>query len=514
MAVAMDPAQPGATPLSQTTADLENGTMIDVNTPSTLSKTEKEESIHDVDGQDIAEGFPADDPRNPYSWSTKRRVLHSLAATVAYFSLILGNAIYVPSVSFVVEKFHVGPTLSVLPITLYSLGFVFGPAVGTAFTELYGRQYFFKGALLLAMVFTIVAGNATTFRTLCIARFFAGAFGSPITGIFGGVLNDMWDIPRESLGTQMTVIYGAISVIAPFIAPLVGGAIIQDTGNWRWTFHLEAIMLGFSFLCNLFTPETYRPILLAKYYPDRPRAHRITIKDAIRIGFGRPFNMLLRDSINLPTCVLGGFYQAVLYVYYVAYPILFESTYHFSVYHTGLTFLGLMVGAILGITLLGVLDKRVYLPKKIKAEAQGLQVPPEERLLPGIIGSVLFPIALFWLAWTGRSSIHWAAPTMSGVLFGIAFIPCSVSLPLYKNEVYGASFGASAFAADTAVRFLLSATFPLFTEQMIRKLKFEWAISLLAFLSLLCIPCFLFVYKFGARMRETSLYKPGTTQVV
>lgn len=240
------------------------------------------------------------------------------------------------------------------------------------------------------MAFTLVGGYSNTFRTLCVARFFAGAFGSPVAAVFAGVLNDIWDVPREALGNQMIVLYGAVAVLAPFVAPLIGGAMIDDTGNWRWTFYFQAILLGATFLFNVFTPETFRPTLLAKYHPGTKNIPRITWRDAIRVGFGRPLNMLIRDPINLPTCVIGAFYQAVLYVYYVAYPILFEGEYHFTVYHTGLTFLPLLVGGLIGILLMGILDKRVYMPRKLKAEAQGLPVQPELRLIPGMVGSFIY----------------------------------------------------------------------------------------------------------------------------
>ena len=48
---------------------------------------------------------------------------------------------------------------------------------------------------------------------------------------------------------------------------------------------------------------------------------------------------------------------------------------------------------------------------------------PEWRLPPVIVGGVSFAIGLFWFGWTGFDpSIHWIAPTLSGLCTGFGIM--------------------------------------------------------------------------------------------
>jgi len=48
-----------------------------------------------------------------------------------------------------------------------------------------------------------------------------------------------------------------------------------------------------------------------------------------------------------------------------------------------------------------------------------------------------------------------------------------LALPVYKNDVYLAQYGTSAFAADVITRYLFSAAMLLFTIQIINGLGFD-----------------------------------------
>jgi hypothetical protein len=39
------------------------------------------------------------------------------------------------------------------------------------------------------------------------------------------------------------------------------------------------------------------------------------------------------------------------------------------------------------------------------------------------------------LAWTGRASIHWAAPCLSGLLFGFGYVLAIVNLHQHDNRL-------------------------------------------------------------------------------
>lgn len=87
---------------------------------------------------------------------------------------------------------------------------------------------------------------------------------------------------------------------------------------------------------------------------------------------------------------------------------------------------------------------------------------PEWRLPPVIIGGVLFAIGLFWFGWTGyREDIHWIAPTLSGLFTGFGLMAIFLQCLNYLIDAY-LMFAASAIAANTFLRSLCGAVFPLF----------------------------------------------------
>lgn len=81
-------------------------------------------------------------------------------------------------------------------------------------------------------------------------------------------------------------------------------------------------------------------------------------------------------------------------------------------------------------------------------------------------------------------------------------------VPVYRNDFYGYRYGASALAADNIVRYTVSAAIPLFTVQMIDGLGFGWAMSLLAFISLLLMPVPWVLFRWGSSLKKRSKYLP------
>lgn len=109
-------------------------------------------------------------------------------------------------------------------------------------------------------------------------------------------------------------------------------------------------------------------------------------------------------SLDLWSALLLG----ILYLTFQAFPIIFGQVHHFSDELTGLTFLGIGIGMLLGLALQPLFNKSVapclYMSsdlthkirqmKRIVQENNG-NLPPEARLIPAQIGAVLVPISLY-----------------------------------------------------------------------------------------------------------------------
>lgn len=67
-------------------------------------------------------------------------------------------------------------------------------------------------------------------------------------------------------------------------------------------------------------------------------------------------------------------------------------------------------------------------------------------------------------------------------------------------------YAASVLAANSVLRSLFGAAFPLFTTQMYHTLGIHWASSIPAFLALACLPFPFLFYKYGTPIRMKCKY--------
>lgn len=75
-------------------------------------------------------------------------------------------------------------------------------------------------------------------------------------------------------------------------------------------------------------------------------------------------------------------------------------------------------------------------------------------------------------------------------------------------------FAASVLAANSVLRSLFGAVFPLFTRYMYDDLGIHWASSIPAFLALACVPFPFLFYKYGDRIRAKCEYASEASNVL
>jgi len=70
-------------------------------------------------------------------------------------------------------------------------------------------------------------------------------------------------------------------------------------------------------------------------------------------------------------------------------------------------------------------------------------------------------------------------------------------------------YAASALAANSVLRSIFGAVFPLFVSPMMHNLGTSWGLTVFAFLTLLCAPIPFLFYRYGAAIRARSTFAPG-----
>ncbi|KAK0387064.1 hypothetical protein NLU13_5377 [Sarocladium strictum] len=447
------------------------------------------------------------DPRNPFNWSQPLKWFITLVVGLATLAVALVSSAYTGGIREIIEEFKISQELATLGVSLFVLGFAVGPLLWAPLSEVFGRQILFVITYGGLTAFNAGAAGSKGPATLLVTRFLAGSLGSsPLTNA-GGVIADMF--PASQRGLAMTLFASAPS-LGPIFGPIVGGFIGEGPG-WRWVLGFLAAFSGlFWIIGSLLVPETYAPVLLrrraeklskitGKVYRAKIEIDRgpVSLAQIMKVSLSRPWILLFKEPIVLLLSVYMAIIYGTLYMLFGAFPIVYQENRGWSQGIGGLAFLGVMVGMI-GAVIYSLLDNKRYV--RVEMENDGL-APPEARLPPGIVGSFAIPLGLFWFAWTNYTSIHWIVSVAAGVPFGFGMILEFLSIMNYLIDAY-TIFAASVLAANSVLRSLFGAAFPLFTTQMYSKLGIHWASSIPAFLALACVPFPFLFYKYGEAIRK------------
>ncbi|QIW98849.1 hypothetical protein AMS68_004367 [Peltaster fructicola] len=441
----------------------------------------------------VVEFDGSDDPCHPRNWPTGRKALIAIIACLGSFVACFDSAIFAAGAEEASQELHVSSEVIALGTSLFVLGFSFGPLFAPM-SEMVGRRWPLLISMIGTSIFAIGCATAKDIQTLLICRFFSGVFGSSPLCVAPGVLADLYNSTYRGVAVSLyaLTVYGG-----PFLGPVIGAQLATSSLGWRWSLYLPAI-LGFLNAILLIVPykETFpASILVQKAIRLRKQTRnwaihaeheRLEFDIYAMIGkyFTRPLRLLITEPIVLLISMYMSFIYGLVYAFLAALPYTFEHTYNMDVRSSNLPFLALLLGVTLSVSFI-LSQQRGYAHKL--QENNGKSVP-EWRLPPVIIGGVLFPIGLFWFAWTAYSQdIHWMVPVVSCVLIGFGllciFLPCFN----YLIDAY-LPVAASAVAANVMLRSAVAAAFPLFSRQLFANLGVQWAGTLLGCLATVMVP--------------------------
>ncbi|KAF4306781.1 major facilitator superfamily transporter [Botryosphaeria dothidea] len=468
---------------------------------------DREEYVVEFDGPD--------DPMHAQNWTLKKKLF--TAVILGYTTLVaaFGSSIFSSATRVVASKFGVSSEVGILGVSLYVLGFATGPILWAPGSELYGRR---KPLIISSFgfsIFFIACATAKDLQTVLLCRFWSGFFGAcPLTTV-AAVFSDMFD--NRTRGIAITV-FSMTVFTGPLLAPFTGGFITMSYLGWRWTQYIVAIMGFLAFGMNLiFLNETYPPVILVEKAAELRRRTKnwgihakqeeveIDFKELVEKNFSRPLRMLVTEPIVLLLSIYMAFVYGILYLFLTAYPIVFQQIHGMNLGVGGLPYFGMIVGQLLAGTFIVIRQ-----PGYQRKLAANNDVPiPEWRLPEVIIGGVSFSVGLFWFAWTGYTKdIHWIVPTLSGLCSGFGLMAIFLQSLNYLVDAY-LMFAASAIAANTFLRSLCGAGFPLFATYMFEGMGVQWAGTLLGCVAAVLVPVPILFYLKGAKIRERSAYAPS-----
>ncbi|KAJ2903387.1 uncharacterized protein MKZ38_009964 [Zalerion maritima] len=468
---------------------------------------EQEDYVVEFDGPD--------DPRHAQNWPLQKKVL--TAAMLGYTTMCSAftSSIFSSAIPFVGAEFKVSNEVGTLGMSLFVLGFAFGPSLWAPLSELKGRRLPIIIAMFGFSIFSLATATAKDLQTVLITRFFGGFFGACPLAVVGAVMGDLFD--NSTRGLAITLFSMAVFT-GPLLGPFVGGFIVMnDNMGWRWTQYLPCIMGFVAFSLDFFfLEETYPPAILVEKAAELRRQTanwgihakqeeiEVDFKELVTKNFSRPMRLLFGEPIVLLLSIYMSFIYGLLYLFMTAYPFIFQKVYGFSPGVAGLAFMGMVAGQIIAGG--AVIAQQPSYVKKLAAN-NGVSIP-EWRLPSVIAGGISFSIGIFWLGWTGYSGkIHWIVPVLSGLCTGFGLMSIFLQSLNYLVDAY-LMFAASAIAGNTFMRSLCGAAFPLFSTYMFDGMGIQWAATLLGVVAALLAPIPVFFYMYGAKIRQKSKFAP------
>lgn len=453
-----------------------------------------------------------DDTENPMNWSKSWKWVITLQLAFAAWVASFCSSAYSGGINYTIRDLHISKETALLGISLYVLGFVVGPLLWAPLSELYGRRIIFLGTFAAFTLLHLGGALCTNVATLLATRLLAGIFGvSPFTNS-GAALTDIWVARDRGVASSL---YACAPFLGPVIGPIVGGWVSMSRLGWHFVFWIMFIVAALSFLGFVFiAPETYPPVLLSRRARKLRRATQGRVvyiskydvgrsKDVFekfKINMARPFIFLVTEPIVLLLAIYIAIAYSILYVFFAAYPIVFQEQRHWSPGLGGLAFIGVGVGTTVGLCLSPLQNK--YYREAMARNSTGLPVP-EARLFSPMIGGVCLPIGLFWFAWTSPPHVFWLVPILAGVPFGTGVALVMQGLTQYLMDAYQ-TYGASALAATVVLRSICAAVLPVIIPIMYKNLGDQWAMGIFAFLVAACMPLPFLFYVYGPRIRQRS----------
>ncbi|KAI5299074.1 hypothetical protein KEM56_003545 [Ascosphaera pollenicola] len=451
-----------------------------------------------------------EDPENPMNFTKGKKWLLIGLISLMTFVSPLASSMFSPAMEKVAVDFQeTNKELLSFTVSVFLLGYAFGPLFLAPLCEIYGRRVVLDMANWFFTIWQIGCAKAPNMTCLIIFRLLAGIGGSGCITLGAGIIADMF--PTAERGTA-TAVWGLGPLLGPVLGPIMGGFIGQNKG-WRWVFWVLLIISGaasaFLSVCNR---ETYAPVLI-KWKTQRlqKETKRNDLRSAYQVtgevqtprqllsrGLQRPLILLCNSPIMALLSTYIALIYGLMYLFFTTIPTVFRQDYHFKLGVTGLTYLGLGIGFMIGMAVVAATSDPML--RRLTARNNGVATP-EMRLPLMIIFSCILPISFFWYGWTTDKEVFWLVPIIGMVPFSIGVVGIWMPIQTYVIDCYP-QYAASANAALACARSVVGACLPIAGPKMFGNLGLGWGNSLLGFIALAFVPMPILFNRYGAKIRE------------
>ncbi|KAK6003170.1 hypothetical protein QM012_001015 [Aureobasidium pullulans] len=477
---------------------------------------EKSHTSREIDPDvEIVDWDGPNDPENPFNWPVRQKwILTSVALFGTFIALINGTSIAVAAEAYNrdlgISDAHF-PN-SYWPIASWALGGGIFMMVLLPILEDFGVRWGYLISYIVLIIFIVPSAVAQNFATLVVTRFIAGGCVSLLGNTISSIICDIWAGDRGR--TVPMELYITVYLFGSTMGPVIGGVIYQFL-NWRWIFYIQIIWYCAFIPLFFFTIKETRGSVILKQRAKKIRAatgkkaytrdelNHIPIWQVVKTSVQRPAYMLFTEWVVFSLTMWSAFAVGLVYLFTQSIEEVFTGLYGWPAYSTGYVQAAVGIGELLGFWV-SYANIHFYL-RSAKSNPVDPGTPvPEARLYMSPVGGFFgMTGGMFIYAWTSYPHIPWIAPAIGLAMVGFGInIVCS-SIAQYLMDSYS-KYAGSAIAAVAFGENVFSAFLPLAAQSMYTNLGYQWASSVLAFLSLAlaCAPIILLLK--GPEIRARS----------
>ncbi|CDM35105.1 Major facilitator superfamily [Penicillium roqueforti FM164] len=449
-----------------------------------------------------------DDPENPKNWNFKYKSMGIVFLSWNTLIVVLYSTSYTSGITLMAEEFGQSRIIVTLGLTFYLFGLAIGSMFMAPLSEVYGRKPVCVICLAVFTVLIIPCALAKSVTALIVIRFIAAFFGSVMISTAPGMVADLVDDEHRALAISVWSI-GPLN--GPVIGPVIGGFVTEYLG-WRWMCWIALMLSAIALVFAIILKETYAPTILQKKAARMRKEsgdsrwwsrydQKASLAEILKLNLSRPFVM----AVTEPICIFWNIYIAIiygiLYLCFVAYPIVFRDIRGWELGISGLAFLGIGIGVVLTIACEPLIRRLINSHAK---DPETGKLHPEAMVSFVCICAALIPVGELWFAWTcSPASIPWIVPLLAGIPFGAGNTGVFIYSSNYLTHSYG-MYAASALAGNSVIRSILGGVLPLAGSSMYASLGPNWAGTLLGLLEVVIVPIPFVFYKYGHKIRMKS----------
>ncbi|MEO1137673.1 MAG: multidrug effflux MFS transporter [Pseudomonadota bacterium] len=347
-------------------------------------------------------------------------IVLSASAMLAPFAIDL----YLPAFPAISAGFGTGIDEIEATVAIYLVGSAIGQIVLGPIADAYGRRRVLISGIALFVVASLLLGASKTLDEFYFWRFMQAIGGAGSVAVFP-IVRDQFG-PRDS--PQVISYMMAVIVIAPIIAPVIGGYVLLFT-NWRAIFGLIAVIGAAVLLSTLALIEE----------------NRVTVKTPKPLRIFSHYRAVFAEPRVCLSILTSGFAFGGLFAFVAGAPYVYISYFGIAAENFGYLF---------------ALNAAAMIVANVVNGRLSLQRNPVKRVVAGAGGMLAAGGAIFFAAITG-SNLFVVITFVIVFFFALAFVETNALIIALSvrpdiNGSVAAVNGAFQFGAGAIASFLVS----------------------------------------------------------